>query len=50
MSGYFLKGGVGVEIATAKGRRLLLGSEHPERLVEVIAAVAGIPATPSIRG
>jgi len=49
MSGYFLKGGVGVEIATAQGRRLLIGAEHPERLAEVIGAVAGIPATPSSR-
>jgi hypothetical protein len=49
-SGYFLKGGVGVEIATRQGRRLLIGSDRPERLAEVIRAVAGLAATPSRRG
>ncbi|MCK9356024.1 MAG: DUF1648 domain-containing protein [Dehalococcoidia bacterium] len=50
MSGYFLKGGVGVEIATKQGRRLLIGSDRPERLAEAVRAVAGLAATPSRRG
>ncbi len=50
MSGYFLKGGVGVEIATRQGRRLLIGSDRPERLAEAVRAVAGLAATPSRRG
>jgi len=50
MSGYFLKGGVGVQIATRQGRRLLIGSDHPERLAEVVRAVAGLAPTPSLHG
>jgi len=50
MSGYFLKGGVGVEILTRQGKRHLIGSDHPERLAEVVHAVAGLAATPSRRG
>jgi hypothetical protein len=49
MSGYFLRGGRGVEILTAQGRRVLIGSDHPERLAEVVGAVAGIAVTPPMR-
>ncbi len=46
MSGYFLKGGVGVEILTRQGRRHLIGSDRPERLAEAVRAVAGLAAIP----
>jgi len=46
MSGYFLKGGVGVELLTRQGQRHLIGSDRPERLAEAIRAVAGLAARP----
>jgi len=46
MSGYFLKGGVGVELLTKQGQRHLIGSDRPERLAEAIRAVAGLAARP----
>ena len=50
MTGYFLKGGVGVEIATRQGKRVLIGSDHPERLAEVVRAVAGLASRPAPHG
>jgi hypothetical protein len=36
MSAYFLQGDKGVKLTTTKGRRYLIGSEHPDRLAAVL--------------
>ena len=41
MKAYFLKGDRGVKITTRVGKKYLIGSDHPERLVTVISAVVG---------
>ncbi len=46
MKAYFLSGGTGVLLTTRQGRKHLLGSNHPERLAEVVRAVAGLATTP----
>jgi hypothetical protein len=45
-TGYFLKGGSGVELVPRSGRRRLIGSDEPHRLAEVIRIAAGLPAGP----
>jgi hypothetical protein len=41
MKAYFLRGDRGVKITTRAGKKYLIGSDHPERLVTVISAVVG---------
>ena len=38
MSAFFLQGDRGVKLTTAKGKKYLLGSEHPDRLAAVLRA------------
>jgi hypothetical protein len=40
MKAYFLRGDRGVKITTRTGKKYLIGSDHPERLVAVISTVA----------
>lgn len=44
MTAYYLSAGTGVLITTRDGKRHLIGSNHPERLADVIRAAAGLPA------
>ena len=44
MRAYYLSGGTGVLLTTREGKKHLIGSDHPERLADVIRAVAGTPA------
>jgi len=46
MAAYYLSGGTGVLLTTREGKKHLIGSNHPERLVEVVRAVAGLPLKP----
>ncbi len=46
MKAYFLRGGKGVLLSTSAGKKCLIGSDHPERLAEVIRAVAGLGSAP----
>ncbi|MDD5312085.1 MAG: DUF1648 domain-containing protein [Dehalococcoidia bacterium] len=39
MQAYFLNGNRGVKVATAEGKKYLIGSDHPERLAAVISAI-----------
>ena len=47
MKAYFLRGGRGALLCTTAGKKYLVGSDHPERLAEVIRAVAGLGSTPA---
>ena len=46
MAAYYLSGGTGVLLTTREGKKHLIGSNHPERLVEVVRAVAGLSLKP----
>jgi hypothetical protein len=41
MTAYYLRGNRGVKITTAGGKKYLIGSDHPERLLAVLQAVTG---------
>ena len=45
MKAYFLSAGTGVLMTTRDGKKHLIGSNHPERLADVIRVVAGLAAT-----
>ena len=49
MKAYFLRGDTGVLLCTSTGKKYLIGSDHPERLAEVIRAVAGLGSAPPPR-
>jgi hypothetical protein len=46
MRAYYLRGNAGVLLTTTEGKKHLVGSDHPERLAEVIRAVAGLGSAP----
>jgi hypothetical protein len=46
MSAFFLQGDRGVKLTTARGKKYLIGSEHPDRLAAVLRAA--ISTSPSI--
>lgn len=41
MKAYFLRGTKGVKLTTANGRRYLIGTDLPERLLTVLKALTG---------
>ena len=43
MTAYYLSSGTGVLMTMRDGKKHLIGSSHPERLADVIRAVAGLP-------
>lgn len=46
MKAYFMRGHRGTLLGTTAGKKHLIGSDHPERLAEVIRAVAGLGSAP----
>jgi hypothetical protein len=41
MKAYYLRGTRGVKISTTRGKKYLIGSDHPERLLSIVQAAAG---------
>ena len=40
MSAYYLRGNLGVKITMTGGKKYLIGSDHPERLLAVLETIA----------